>query len=100
MSSPVKDAGPGKKSAIPESIVSSWALANEVRVAYLGLKRRPVIVWAIFDARGPESRTMPTPPLPGGVAMAAMVSGCAAAERLRLAAFFNFVRYIPLLCNG
>jgi hypothetical protein len=34
----------------------------------------PVMCWAMSRAAGPEMRMMPTPPLPGGVAIAAMVS--------------------------
>src|SRR5690554_3984506 len=34
----------------------------------------PLMRWATCRAAGPDTRTMPTPPWPGGVAMAAMVS--------------------------
>ena len=39
-----------------------------------GRRRRPQMLSAIASERGPDSRTMPTPPAPGAVAMAAMVS--------------------------
>ena len=49
-------------------VLAVLSYGGAVRVA------RAQTVSAICAARGPDMRTMPTPPLPGGVAIATMVS--------------------------
>jgi hypothetical protein len=73
-SSPVYEWGAGKKSASPSSIASPFAPRKAPCVAWRGGGVSPRIARAIAPARAPETRTMPMPPRPGGVAMAAIVS--------------------------
>src|SRR5690606_28230199 len=50
------------------------ASRKNARRARRGAGSRPHRAAAMASARGPDRRTMPTPPAPGAVAMAAMVS--------------------------
>jgi len=70
----VKLCGPGKASTRPSSIGSPAASANTARKAWRGNASRPLSARAISSDRGPDRRTMPTPPAPGAVAIAAIVS--------------------------
>ena len=74
-SSPVNECGAGKKSARPRSIGAPAASRKFATVAWRGHGRLPSRVSAMPRVVGPERRTMPIPPRPGGVAMAAMVVG-------------------------
>ena len=73
-SSPVKLAGARKRSAMPSSMASPPASRNRAWVAMRGTSGLPAMASPIRCARGPDRRTMPTPPGPGAVAMATMVS--------------------------
>jgi hypothetical protein len=73
-SSPVKECGFGKKSRIPLSTVEPSAALNSASVAWRGCGALPVSANAKGSKLLPEMRMMPTPPRPGAVAMAAMVS--------------------------
>ena len=73
-SSPVKLCGPGNASTRPSSITSPAASVKVARRARRGSSDCPHRCRAICKACGPDSRTMPTPPAPGAVAIAAMVS--------------------------
>src|SRR6185312_7876325 len=66
--------GPGKKSARPASIGSCAASRKRAKPARRGNGSSPSSTAAISGTRGPETRTIPIPPLPGGVAAATMVS--------------------------
>jgi hypothetical protein len=57
--------------------VRPLAPANTATVAWRGGGRVPSICAAIAGVFGPEIRTMPMPPRPGGVALATIVSGAA-----------------------
>ena len=74
-SSPVKECGAGKYKAMPSSRVLPSAALKRLCVALRGVGRLPSMSWAIVAACAPESRIMPTPPRPGGVATATIVSG-------------------------
>ena len=75
MSSPVKLAGAGKNTTMPESIASPVASRKDASVAVRAAGVLPVMVRAMRRASGPATLTMPIPPRPGAVAMAAIVSG-------------------------
>src|SRR5690606_27850844 len=64
----------GKYRASPVSRGAPAASLKTPSVARRGSGTRPSTPAAICAARGPETRTTPTPPRPGGVAIAAMVS--------------------------
>src|ERR1700694_4865209 len=78
--SPVYDAGAGKNNAMPLSSVSPCAPWNAALVATRGASGRPIMPLTIPVRSGPETRTMPMPPRPGGVAIAAMTSVSAALD--------------------
>ena len=73
--SPVNDCGAGKKTASPLSSSSPPAPRNVATVAMRGTSTRPVSAAAIAGAAAPDTRITPIPPRPGGVAIAAIVSG-------------------------
>ncbi len=73
-SSPVKECGPGKNSNIPLSTAAPSAALKSASVAWRGLGVLPVSAKAKGSKLLPEMRITPTPPRPGAVAMAAMVS--------------------------
>src|SRR6056297_2766302 len=72
--SPVNDAGASKYSASPSSSTRSSASTTRARIARRGRGQRPISRSASAGTNGPDRRTMPTPPGPGGVAIAQMVS--------------------------
>ena len=73
-SSPVKERGPGKNSAKPSSMAAPSRRKRPCTAARGG-SGLEINLSPIGNASGPEMRTMPTPPWPGGVATAATVSG-------------------------
>ncbi|CAM4440281.1 MAG: hypothetical protein LEGION0398_MBIBDBAK_01412 [Legionellaceae bacterium] len=60
--------------AKPSSITKPSLSLKGVYKAYRGEGREPKIDWVINLTLGPETRIIPTPPRPGGVANAAIVS--------------------------
>ncbi len=72
--SPVNECGAANASAMPASIDWSGASRNRATVEVRSGISRPHTFARISRARGPEIRTIPMPPRPGGVATAAMVS--------------------------
>src|SRR5690606_33297378 len=58
---------------MPSSMASPAASRKRTWWAWRGRSARPQSPRAMAGAAGPERRTMPTPPLPGGVATATMV---------------------------
>src|SRR5690606_8278243 len=102
-SSPVKEAGPGKNSNSPSSSSSPSAARKRAKWAWRGLGSAPSKARAIRPAAGPEARTMPTPPWPGGVATAQMVSShpvIGTPSGLGLFAPLDAAGDQPLLANG
>src|SRR5262249_19017972 len=81
--SPVYEWGAGKKIARPASMVSCWASRKRAKVALRGTGRSPRITAAISGTFGPDTRTIPTPPRPGGVAAATIVSTLPMARHFR-----------------
>src|SRR5690349_6961467 len=71
---------------MPWSRSSPRVSRNEASVATRGVTARPITDCMMCGARGPDTRTMPRPPRPAGVATATMVSparfmrSCAAGE--------------------
>ena len=60
--------------AMPVSSISPEESLKPQYLACLDTGFSPVMESAIDNARGPDILMMPMPPLPGGVAMAAIVS--------------------------
>ncbi len=73
--SPVYDAGAGKWRTRPWSSGAPAPSRNVATVATRGGGTRPATPSISARSSAPETRTMPTPPRPGGVAIAAIVSG-------------------------
>ncbi len=70
----MKELGEGKKIATPSSRVSKLLSLKRRCDALKGFGNEPRISAAISRTAGPEIRMIPTPPLPDGVAIAAIVS--------------------------
>jgi len=60
---------------MPESITEPSSSINDENSACLGINDLLRSCLAISVTKVPEIRMIPTPPFPGGVAIAAMVSG-------------------------
>lgn len=82
--------------AMPVSMTEPSLSINGVNTAYLGGNGRSVNLAAIIETAGPDIRTMPTPPFPGGVAIAAMVSLVPMSTQVLLSIFQVFSD-VPLL---
>ncbi len=72
-SSPVKLCGAGKYRAMPWSMMRDCSSYIEAKCAKRGLSSILHSASPISSASGPDSLTMPMPPAPGGVAIAAIV---------------------------
>ena len=75
---------------------------NFARVARRAVGTQPIMPTDTLRVAGPEIRTIPTPPRPGGVAMAAMVSALARGTlcTLLLGARLDATGNAPLLQDG
>ena len=80
---------------MPESITEPSASIKDENSACLGINDLLRSCLAISVTRVPEIRIIPTPPFPGGVAIAAMVSGFKA----KLSRFFYLLGDNGLLNN-
>src|SRR5690554_361823 len=80
---------------MPRSMGNPPASRNARYSARRGSGRCPSMPRAMSGAAGPEIRTIPTPPRPGGVATAAIVSVSASPRGLRL--LLDPARDVPLL---
>src|SRR5438128_11912163 len=81
---------------------SAWPRASRKRanVAALGGGRLPMICSAMRVTSGPETRTMPMPPRPGGVATAAIVSRAGSPLGMGRLAAIEQALNLPLLQDG
>ena len=78
---------------MPESITDPSSSIKDENSACLGINDLLRSCLAISVTKVPEMRIIPTPPFPGGVAIAAMVSGF----KNKLTGFFYLLCYICLL---
>src|SRR5690606_41272649 len=79
---PVELRGASKRKAMPSSMVSPAASRNRTWWAWRVRSSMAHSARAMPWLRRPDRRTMPTPPCPAGVALAAMVSPAAVASGL------------------
>ena len=68
---------------MPWSSGSPRAPRNVASVARRGAGRRPSTPCAMAETSRPEMRTMPTPPRPGGVAIATITSAAVPERTIR-----------------
>ncbi len=94
--SPVKECGATKRSAMPSSSTSPSPSRNRLNVAWRASGTRPRMAIASGSMSAPDTRTTPTPPRPGAVAIAAIRSGFAGG---RFATTLDLLVDCPLLRN-
>src|SRR5262245_54944526 len=81
---------------MPSSITSPAASRKRASTALRGAGAALAIVAPTTAARDPEMRTMPMPPRPGGVAIAAMVSRATGTESLPGRSSLAMRRLVPV----
>src|SRR5688572_26853724 len=85
---------------MPSSTATRLASRNEVAVARRGSGNCPKTSSAIRGTAGPETRTMPIPPRPGGVAIAAIVSRLTSSLGMGRLVAIEHALDLPLLGDG
>src|SRR5688572_1962770 len=85
---------------MPRSCASPRALRNQARVARRGSGSAPRSFEAIAQTAGPDSRMMPIPPRPDGVAIAAMVSRATSSLGMGRSVAIEHALDLPLLEDG
>src|SRR5947207_15263881 len=82
---------------MPSSIRSPCASRKLARTARRGSGSRPRSCMAISGTAGPDTRTMPMPPRPAGVAIAAIVSRLISSFGMRRLVAIEHALDLPLL---
>src|SRR6185369_15940701 len=85
---------------MPSSTRSPCASRKTAWCADLGAGSRPSIDVAIWGAFGPETRTIPMPPRPAGVAIAAIVSAAGSPLCMGRLVAIEQALDLPLLKDG
>src|SRR5581483_4311982 len=86
--------------ASPSSIASPWVSLKRENCAPRGAGSRPSRACATRATQGPEMRTMPMPPRPAGVAIAAIVSRLTSSLGMGRFVAIEHALNLPLLGDG